>query len=111
MLDTEENGELPESGVRDLGKKQRAAGSEQAREGAAHADYRRMGIRSGGGLCGANRLYGWREDCPEQRGAQNLDASGCYVLPLLIDLHIHGYAGADVGSAEPAELERMAGRC
>ena len=40
--------------------------------------------------------------------AQNLDASGCYVLPLLIDLHIHGYAGADVGSAEPAELERMA---
>lgn len=43
--------------------------------------------------------------------AQNLDASGCYVLPLLIDLHIHGYAGADVGSAEPAELERMAGRC
>lgn len=44
MLDTEENGELPESGVRDLGKKQRAAGSEQAREGAAHADYRRMGL-------------------------------------------------------------------
>ena len=40
--------------------------------------------------------------------AQNLDASGCYVLPLLIDLHIHGYAGADVGRAEPAELERMA---
>ena len=40
--------------------------------------------------------------------AQNLDASGCYVLPLLIDLHIHGYAGVDVGSAEPTELERMA---
>ena len=39
---------------------------------------------------------------------KRLDAAGCYVLPLLIDLHIHGYAGADAGSADPAELERMA---
>lgn len=40
--------------------------------------------------------------------AKKLDAAGCYVLPLLIDLHIHGYAGADADSAESAELERMA---
>lgn len=40
--------------------------------------------------------------------AKKLDAAGCYVLPLLIDLHIHGYAGADADSAEPAELEWMA---
>ena len=40
--------------------------------------------------------------------AKKLDAAGCYVLPLLIDLHIHGYAGADADSAEPAELKRMA---
>lgn len=40
--------------------------------------------------------------------ARTLDAAGCYVLPLLIDLHLHGYAGADADQADSAELERMA---
>ena len=39
---------------------------------------------------------------------KKVDASSCYVLPLLVDLHIHGYAGADAGSADPVELEQMA---
>lgn len=36
-----------------------------------------------------------------------LDAKGGYVLPGLIDLHIHGYAGVDVSDADPEALLRM----
>jgi len=36
-----------------------------------------------------------------------IDAGGGYVLPGLIDLHIHGYAGVDATTATAEELERM----
>lgn len=37
-----------------------------------------------------------------------LDASGCYVLPGFVDLHIHGSAGGDVMDADPATLAAIA---
>lgn len=37
-----------------------------------------------------------------------LDATGCFVLPGFIDLHVHGGAGADTMDASPEALETMA---
>ena len=37
-----------------------------------------------------------------------IDAQGAYVSPGLIDVHIHGYNGADVSDADPAGVRRMA---
>ena len=36
-----------------------------------------------------------------------LDASGCYVIPGLIDLHFHGSAGADMSDGDLEGLHRM----
>lgn len=37
-----------------------------------------------------------------------LDGSGCYAIPGLIDIHLHGAAGADVCDAEIGAFERIA---
>ncbi len=37
-----------------------------------------------------------------------MDASGCYIIPGLTDLHFHGCVGADLSDANPAGLELMA---
>ena len=36
-----------------------------------------------------------------------IDACGGYVMPGLIDLHVHGYGGVDVCDGDPAALRRM----
>ena len=41
------------------------------------------------------------EDC------QTVDASGCYVIPGLVDLHFHGSAGADISDGDLAGLHKM----
>lgn len=43
-------------------------------------------------------------------GDEVLDLTGCTVLPGLVDIHIHGCAGHDVGEATPEALEAMS-RC
>ncbi len=40
-------------------------------------------------------------DCPD---CEMLDAEGCFVVPGLVDVHTHGRAGADFGTAEGAAL-------
>lgn len=45
-----------------------------------------------------------------QAEGEALDLTGCTVLPGLIDMHIHGCAGADTGDATPEALEAMS-RC
>ena len=54
-----------------------------------------------------NVIYGTvhREDVPAD--ATLIDAGGGYVMPGLIDLHIHGYGGCDVCDGDPAALRRM----
>ncbi|MBQ5725612.1 MAG: N-acetylglucosamine-6-phosphate deacetylase [Clostridia bacterium] len=42
------------------------------------------------------------------KGADCIDAQGLYVSPGLVDLHIHGYLGADTCDADPEGLRRMA---
>ena len=37
-----------------------------------------------------------------------LDASGCYVIPGLLDVHFHGCMGDDLSDASPEGLHRMA---
>ena len=39
---------------------------------------------------------------------QVLDASGCYVIPGLVDVHFHGCVGEDFSDASPEGLQRMA---
>lgn len=36
-----------------------------------------------------------------------IDATGCYVIPGLIDLHFHGSAGADISDGKPEEIHTM----
>ena len=46
-----------------------------------------------------------REDVPAD--ATVIDARGGYVMPGLIDLHIHGYGGCDVCDGDPDGLRNM----
>lgn len=47
-------------------------------------------------------------DADEVReGVDVLDASGCYVIPGLVDLHFHGSAGADISDGDLAGLHKM----
>lgn len=41
-------------------------------------------------------------------GVETVDAEGLYLIPGLIDLHIHGYNGADASDGTEASLEKMA---
>ena len=43
-----------------------------------------------------------------QAGGETYDASGCFVIPGLTDLHFHGCMGADFSDADPEGLETMA---
>ena len=37
-----------------------------------------------------------------------IDAAGAYVAPGLVDMHIHGYLGADVSDGDPEGIKKMA---
>ena len=41
-------------------------------------------------------------------GYDCLDAEGCYVAPGLVDMHIHGYLGADVSDGNVEDIKKMA---
>ena len=41
-------------------------------------------------------------------GGETLDASGCYVIPGLVDVHFHGCVGEDFSDATPQGLQRIA---
>ena len=109
MLDIRKIAELPEAHKRDCGKPTGIGGAANR-----HGKERHMQI-TGGWVYDPDEGFAERTVCTDgekiariSTDTKRLDAAGCYVLPLLIDLHIHGYAGADAGSADPAELERMA---
>ena len=42
--------------------------------------------------------------------APGLDLTGCTVMPGWMDIHIHGYGGADTGDADPASIHTMSRR-
>ena len=41
-------------------------------------------------------------------GGETLDASGCYVIPGLVDVHFHGCVGEDFSDADPEGLHKIA---
>lgn len=60
-------------------------------------------------LCIENGLVtGLRENLPFVEGETVYDAAGCYVLPGLFDIHMHGAVGEDFSDANPEGLLRMA---
>ncbi|NIM94063.1 MAG: N-acetylglucosamine-6-phosphate deacetylase [Anaerolineales bacterium] len=50
---------------------------------------------------------GTRGEVQEPSDAQVIDAGGKYILPGLIDIHVHGSKGADVLDSTPEALETM----
>lgn len=53
-------------------------------------------------------VTGLGENLSPAAGEQVYDASGCYVLPGLFDIHMHGAVGEDFSDASPEGLFRMA---
>lgn len=47
-------------------------------------------------------------DAAPSEGQEVMDASGLYIVPGFIDLHVHGGGGADILDGTPASLEKMA---
>ena len=45
---------------------------------------------------------------PDSRDGGSYDASGCYVIPGLTDVHFHGCKGADFSDGDPDGLQAMA---
>ncbi|MBD5133096.1 MAG: N-acetylglucosamine-6-phosphate deacetylase [Clostridiales bacterium] len=45
---------------------------------------------------------------PDSKDGQSYDASGCYVIPGLTDVHFHGCKGADFSDGDPDGLQAMA---
>ena len=54
----------------------------------------------------SGKICGLCDSVPE--GAEVIDAKGNYVAPGLIDVHIHGYLGADTCDADPEGIRKMA---
>ena len=45
---------------------------------------------------------------PDSRDGRTFDASGCWVIPGLTDVHFHGCRGADLSDGDPDGLQTMA---
>lgn len=70
---------------------------------------------SGGRVFDLERGFVERDVCfdgplltPDSRDGQSYDASGCWVIPGLTDVHFHGCRGADVSDGDPDGLQAMA---
>ena len=48
------------------------------------------------------------EEAARAQADEILDAQGAYVAPGLVDVHIHGYQGADTSDADPEGVKKMA---
>ena len=53
-----------------------------------------------------DRILGLYDRAPA--GCKTVDAGGLYVSPGFVDVHIHGYLGADASDGDPEGLRRMA---
>ncbi len=56
------------------------------------------------------KILGLDRSRPAEPAEITIDARGAYVVPGLIDLHVHGAAGCDTMDATPAAIQGM-GRC
>ncbi|MBO4837237.1 MAG: N-acetylglucosamine-6-phosphate deacetylase [Clostridia bacterium] len=53
-----------------------------------------------------DRIHGITDNVPA--GCEAIDAGGLYISPGFVDVHIHGYLGADASDGDPAGLGKMA---
>ena len=64
---------------------------------------------SGKALLFDDRIAGVVEETVARREAEEIiDAAGAYVCPGLVDVHIHGYLGADTSDGDMDGVRRMA---
>ena len=54
------------------------------------------------------KIIGIVEENEIPKGAEIIDASGCYVAPGLVDVHIHGYLGEDASDGMAEGIRKMA---
>ena len=66
------------------------------------------GEESGQALLFDEKIFGAAPCVPE--GCEVIDARGLYVSPGFVDIHIHGYGGADASDGDEAGLRNMARR-
>ncbi len=65
-------------------------------------------VVTGKALAYGDRIYGVVDPAGLPAGAEVVDAGGNYVSPGFIDMHIHGYLGADVSDGDPDGVRTMA---
>lgn len=64
---------------------------------------------SGKALLFGEKIIGVMDEASARQQAEEIiDAQGAYVCPGLVDVHIHGYLGADTSDADPEGVRRMA---
>nr|WP_326127751.1 N-acetylglucosamine-6-phosphate deacetylase [uncultured Oscillibacter sp.] len=70
---------------------------------------------TGGQVFDLERGFTTRDVCTDgaliaktSAGGETLDASGCYVIPGLVDVHFHGCVGEDFSDATPEGLQKIA---
>ena len=54
------------------------------------------------------KILGIVDECEIPADAEIIDASGCYVAPGLVDVHIHGYLGEDASDGSAEGIRKMA---
>ncbi len=64
-----------------------------------------VGIVEGKGLLFTDRIVGISTEIPD---CETIDAKGGYVSPGLVDVHVHGYDGADASDGDLDGLRKMA---
>ena len=65
-------------------------------------------VEEGKALVFTDRIWGVVDPAGLPSGAEIIDAGGNYVSPGFIDMHIHGYLGADTSDGDPAGVRTMA---
>ncbi len=54
------------------------------------------------------KIIGLVDDCDIPAEAEVIDAEGSYVMPGLVDVHIHGYLNEDASDGKPEGIRKMA---
>lgn len=65
-------------------------------------------IIENGSIVFSDKIEEIKEDTEKVKGASVTDLKGATVIPGLIDLHIHGYLGADASDGDVKGIEKMA---
>ena len=65
-------------------------------------------VVTGKALLFEEKILGLVDEAQIPADAEIIDASGCYVAPGLVDVHIHGYLGEDASDGLAEGIRKMA---